>query len=728
MNLLFKSKKLIKLVLVFVVGLLMGVIIFWSIPGTFWKWDFLLLDIYYKQAVQYGHGPTPSPQIVYVTLTDDTYKIFGKNYLDRAYLARLNDSLADYDAEAIIYDIIFAHPSNNHDDQLFKESLKNMSVAYLPIGLVTARQEHSFKWNEGAAYKRFRTAYLKNPIEQGNPKPFYATRALMSLDDFSEVAFNSGHITLFSDPDGVYRHMPMLVKIDSLYFPALALSVFLNYAQVPFEDIIVDWGHEIIIPAKQDSLLDHDIVIPIDTHGRAFIPYVQAFGQDFQQMAAHALLKYRAEENLQGNLTEFFEGKFVIVADISAGLDLGHIPLEENTLKVTSHAALLNGLLKNTFYRKWSFWQTMGLICAVSIILGISALPRSSWFLYLTGLIVLIGIIGLTWQQFIRFSLFPIVTVGGSFLFVFFGLVVGLQVSISKDQAFIRNAFSKYVPEAVVNELLAHPERLKLGGEERVLSVLFSDLESFTTISENMSPTELVSLLNEYLSEMTEIILAHGGIIDKYEGDAIMAEFGAPLALPNHADLAVHAALAMQRRMGELRQEWETRGLPVLRCRVGINAGPMVVGNLGSHRVFDYTVLGDAVNLASRLENANKFYRTEIMISEDMYDQLSPGMFRTRVLDVIKVKGKSRAVKVLEVYGETGDAIDAKDLSYYQTYQEAFTAYLSRHFATAQTQFTQALSLRPDDPAAQAMLARLACLNPEDLPDDWDGSIALESK
>jgi adenylate cyclase len=287
----------------------------------------------------------------------------------------------------------------------------------------------------------------------------------MSLDDFSEVAFHSGHITLFSDSDGVYRHMPMLVKIDSLYFPALALSVFLNYAQVPFADIMVDWGHKIIIPAKPDSFLDHDIIIPIDTHGRTFIPYIQAFGQDFQQMTAHDLLKYHAEEHLQGNLTEFFEGKFVIVTDISAGLDLGHIPLAENTLKVTSHAALLNGLLQNTFYRKWSFWQTMGLICALSMILGISALPRSSWFLYLTGLIVFIGIMGLTWQQFIRFSLFPIVTVGGSVLFIFFGLVVGLQMAISKDQAFIRSAFSKYVPEAVVNELLVHPERLKLGGE-----------------------------------------------------------------------------------------------------------------------------------------------------------------------------------------------------------------------------------------------------------------------
>src|SRR4030095_7680896 len=139
---------------------------------------------------------------------------------------------------------------------------------------------------------------------------------------------------------------------------------------------------------------------------------------------------------------------------------------------------------------------------------------------------------------------------------------------------------------------------------ERILSVLFADVENFTTIAESMSASELVSLLNEYLTEMTAIILAHGGIIDKYEGDAIMAEFGVPLALSNHAELAVRAGLQMQRRLCELRQIWDKRGLPALQCRIGINTGPMIVGNMGSHQVFDYTVIGDAVNLASRLESA----------------------------------------------------------------------------------------------------------------------------
>ena len=729
MSLQFKNKKLIKLIVILVASLLSGVIVFWSILGKVWTtWDFQILDLYYRLVVQYGYGPPRSSQIIYVTITDDSHKYFGTNDLNRSYMAKVNNALADYGVEAVAYDIIFAHPSNAYDDQVFKESLSNLEVVYLPIGFSPAEQAHSFRWNEGIAYERFRAEYLKKPIEKGTPNPLYATHALMQLDDFSAVAFNSGHITVVSDPDGVYRHVPMLLKVDSRYSPTLALAMFLDYVRVPLEEVIVDWGRKIIIPAKQGSFLTRDVIIPIDKRGRAFIPYAQVFDQDFKKMEVHNLLQYRKNEDLQGNLMEFFESNFVIIADITTASDIGHTPLEDHGPKVSLHAALLNGLLTNTFYSKWSFWQAMGFICMISIILGISALPRSLWFLYITGGIIFIGIIALTWQQFIRFSLLPIVTIEGSLLFVFFGLVIGLQVGISKDQVFIRNAFSKYVPEKVVNELLDRPELLQLGGEERLLSVLFSDLENFSAIAENMVPAELVSLLNEYLSEMTDIILAHEGIIDKYQGDAIMAEFGAPLVLPNHADLAVRAALAMQHRLRQLRHEWDKRGLPALRCRVGINTGSMVVGNMGSRQVFDYTVMGDAVNLASRLESANKLYCTYVMISEYTYSQLSPGMFHLRVLDVIKVKGKSRAVKVFEVYGETEEEIDAKDLLYYQTYHEAFEAYLSRNFATAQAQFTQALSIRPDDPATQVMLARLETLHPNDLPDDWDGSVALTSK
>jgi len=276
--------------------------------------------------------------------------------------------------------------------------------------------------------------------------------------------------------------------------------------------------------------------------------------------------------------------------------------------------------------------------------------------------------------------------------------------------------------------LLAHPDMLKVGGEKRELSVLFSDISGFTTISETMEVSDLAALLHEYLTEMTEIILEEGGIIDKFEGDSIMAEFGAPLPLPDHADRAVRSGIRMQVRLKELREDWRKRELPALHCRVGVNTGSMIVGNMGTDRIFDYTVLGDAVNLAARLEGANKFYDTGLMISEATHSQLTPDAFRTRVLDIIKVKGKDQAVRVYEVIGEASEDISPECEAYFNAYREGFKSYLTRDFDRASTQFSLALSHRPGDGAARLLAARVEDIDETQLPEDWDGAYVLSSK
>ena len=260
------------------------------------------------------------------------------------------------------------------------------------------------------------------------------------------------------------------------------------------------------------------------------------------------------------------------------------------------------------------------------------------------------------------------------------------------------------------------------------MTVLFSDLADFTRISESTPPAQLVNHLMDYLTEMTDIVLENGGIIDKYEGDAIMAEFGAFVSMPDHADRAVRAGLRMQKRLKELREIWGEKDLPALKCRIGINTGAMIVKNIRSKQVFDYTVLGDSVNLASRLEAANKRYNTNLMISEFTLRTLTPGAFRTRVLDVITVKGKSKSVKVFEVYGETSEPVDPDDELYYDAYRRAFDLYLSRDFEAAGEVFRKALDLRPGDAASLQMIGRMEGLRADELPPDWDGSIALLTK
>jgi adenylate cyclase len=696
--------------------------------GTVWtEYDFKMLDLFYRKAVEKGHGPEQSPQIVITTISDKAYDYFGKNILDRGYVAGLNEALGRLDVAAVGYDLIFARPSSPEADARLTTSIRDLGSVFLPVGLGYSENSTPFRWEDRPSYEQFRTRYLRKLHEKGDAKPYYATRALMQLDDFAAAALNSGHISAFCDPDGVYRHIIMLLKVDDAYFPTLSLSMFLEYARVPAEKIEVEWGRSILIPATKESLLEKDVVIPIDDRGRAFIPFPQDWDRCFRKMESDALLEHMKDENLRGNLTEMFEGKLVMIGDISIGAsDLGQTPLESQAPLIILHAAMLNGMLTNSFYAKWSFGETLCLIIGLGILLGLAAFLRSSWFLYGAGLAVIAGIIGLTWSQFVHFRLLPVATVGGSITIIFFGLVTSIEVVMGRERAFIKNAFSRYVPAEVVDILISNPEMLEL--KESVLTVVFSDLADFTKISEMIPPSQLVQLLMEYLTEMTAIIKAHGGIIDKFEGDAIMAEFGAPLPMPDHADKAVKAGLEMQKRLKELREIWAAKGLPTLKCRIGINTGSMIVGNAGSKQVYDYTVLGDSVNLASRLEAANKRYNTNLMISEFTRQSLTPDVFKTRILDVITVKGKSKSVKVFEVYGENSEPADPQEELYFDTYRDAFELYLSKDFEAAAAAFRKALELKPDDPASMQMIERIEGLNADDLPPDWDGSIALLTK
>ena len=726
----FKNRKLIRIVLLLEAVLLPSVLVFWVVLGRVWtSFDFQILDFFYAQAVQYGYGPPRSSQIVYVTITDDSYAKFGTRLLDRMEMARVNEALAQLGPAAVAYDLIFSLPMAPAADQRFADSIKQLGAVYLPIGPELTPTAQPFQWGNRVAYERLRSEQLRQPREQGVAQPLYVTKALMQFDAFAEAAFNTGHIGASQDADGVFRHLPLLVKMDTAYLPSMSLSVFLDTVKVPWEAVTVHWGHAMTIPALPGSTLTRDVVMPIDNQGRVFVPYAQKWGHDFPAMPMHKLLQDFDDPNIRGNLQDFFENKFVFVGDVSTGIaDAGQTPLDRYAPLVMMHAALMNGLLTNTFYYQWSFWDVLALVCVIGILVGLAAMVQASTVLYATGASIFAGLLVLTGIEWAHFTLFPLVSVLNSFLVIFFGIVIGLEVAITKDQAFIRNAFAKYVSEKVVNELLRHPALLHLGGEERVVSVLFSDIENFTTLSERLSPRELVRLLNIYLTEMTAIVLEQGGIIDKYSGDGIMAEYGAPIPVPHHADQAVRTALHMQRRLEELRPQWRQQGLPELRCRVGINTGTMVVGNIGSEQVFNYTVIGDAVNLGSRLEGANKHYQTWVMISEFTHDCLTPNLFRTRLLDAIRVKGKLQPVKVYEVYGESTDAIPADDLAYYHAYDKACAAYMERRFEMARAQFEAALALRPKDTAAREMLDRMADLDPAALPADWDGVKTFETK
>lgn len=307
------------------------------------------------------------------------------------------------------------------------------------------------------------------------------------------------------------------------------------------------------------------------------------------------------------------------------------------------------------------------------------------------------------------------------------GFTLYHYILAQQEKRMLRGAFAYYVPETVIQDLMSNPEKLKLGGEERVISVLFSDVAGFTTISEALKPRELVSLLNEYLTEMTDLVIEHRGIIDKYEGDAIMAEYGVPVPFEAHAREACATALHMQQKLELMRQDWARRGLPELQARVGINTGEVIVGNMGSRDVFDYTVMGDHVNLGARLEGTNKFYGTKIMISEFTYAMVKDD-FITRPLDLIRVKGKKKPIEVFELVDFKDAKLDDKSKQLLGLFTRGIAAYRNQKWMDAADIFEYCLKLNPNDRPSQVFHKR--CFEYKENPpgEDWDGVTTMTEK
>jgi adenylate cyclase len=729
MKLKLKSKKIIgKIILInFLLTLFVCLAIYvFNIPWN--TLDYKAIDSLYKKNLRDGNGPQKSKKIVLLNITDSTYNYFKSNYLSRTDLAKINNTLYYLNPEEIFYDIVFPRSSTDSSDAKFTHSIKQLGNVYLPVGFNILKRKNSFQWGKGFFYNFLKSGPFKNLKEEGNGSPYFASYALPQNDIFANAAYNTGHISIVRDNDGIIRHCPLIIKIDSLAFPTVSFQMFLDYNKISFNKIIINWGQSIVIPSVKGSYLNKKIVIPIDKHGMSFVPFPD-FWKDATNMQVQNLLKYSLNENNLDDLMDYFGGKFIFISDISVGTsDLGQTTVEDNVPLVSVHAALLNAFLTNNFYSEWKALSTVLLIFPLGLVLGFFSIFKKNIPLYISAVIIISALVLFSFFEIRNFQLFPLITASGAVFVLSVGMILSLNIIISKDQAFIKNAFSKYVPANVVDELLENPRMLKLGGEERILTILFSDIAGFTTISENMKSTDLVHFLNDYLTEMTDIIINEKGTIDKYIGDAILAEYGAPMPMENHAEAAVRTALTMQNKIKELNDSWISKGFPNLKSRIGINTGMVIIGNMGSDRVFDYTAIGDSVNLAARLETANKRYNTFIMISEFTYDKLDKNLFKTRLLDIIKVKGKTKAVKVYEVYGFASDSIVKEDEEYYRTYEKAFGLYLAKNFIESKINFEQSLNFRPDDPASGQMLQRIKNLEEQELDENWDGSIMLLEK
>jgi adenylate cyclase len=297
--------------------------------------------------------------------------------------------------------------------------------------------------------------------------------------------------------------------------------------------------------------------------------------------------------------------------------------------------------------------------------------------------------------------------------------------SVDRMKASLRS-FSRYVPTELVQQVLVSGREAQLGGEARTLTIYFSDIEGFTQIAEKMQPAELVQCLAEYLQEMTGTIAANHGTVDKFMGDGILALFNAPTDVPDHAARACRAALQSQERLRELKTEWGDAGKPTFRARIGLHMGEVLVGNIGTPDRFAYTVIGDTVNLASRLEALNKVYGTAILASQDVREAAGDA-FEWRTLDRVAVAGRSGGTLVNELLGRVGE-VPAETCQARDLYEEALVAYFERRFGAAAAGFRAAASARPGDRAAEIMASRAISLEAYPVPLDWDGLYLAASK
>ena len=425
---------------------------------------------------------------------------------------------------------------------------------------------------------------------------------------------------------------------------------------------------------------------------------------------------------IEGNVPEGdFAGRIVLVGATATGVyDARVTPLDVGLPGVEIHATVIDNILRRDFIRQpdWIWAINIPAIILMTFIPGL--------FIYrlrpLRGVPISTGLLVIylfaNWYFFNQ-------RVWINFIYPFLGCL-GIVVAITvyryvteeREKRKIRGAFQFYVSAGVVDEILKDPGKLKLGGERKVLTVLFSDIKGFSYLSETLPPEALTKLLNLYLTPMTVTVFKYQGTLDKYMGDAIMAIFGAPLEQNDHAEKACHTALDMVEPLKDLQKSWEIDGIPEISIGIGINTGPMSVGNMGSDVLFDYTVVGDHVNLGSRLEKLNREYGTNIIISEFTHRHIQD-KFVCRELDIVRVRGRKEPVTIFELLGR-GEPFSQWP-AFKRSFEQGLMAYRSQHWDDGIGEFNEALRIRRDDGPAKLYLRRCTQLREKSPSPKWDG-------
>lgn len=712
-------------------------------------------------------APTPfTERIVILDITEESIErlrpLYGRWPWPRSLHGEVAEYLAADGAAAIGFDLLFAEPVMRREvDATDWEALAALAgsadlaevrdeltrrINALRPGLGDSEfvasvaqagnvfQAAVFAPGEGDAVE---AAALVRPAVPVSARSDAAVRghAILPFADLARASRGVGHINAVPDADGTYRRFAPLLwwKERQAAYPALGVAIAAHVNGLPLASLRRQAG----------GLAVGDVVLPLAFDDSAWIRYQggtllpQADGSEtFQSFYRH--IPYEqvlASKDLlaAGQAAPLVRGAFrdriVLISAQAAGLsDLRATPFSPVTPGIELHANIIDNLLAGRFLRApgaaASFFLTLFGCVAVALIaqrlrfkLGVPLAVATAG-----------GIAGGAWAAYGQGWALPLVQPLAAMALVLGGMLLARASIAERERRWLRTAFGHYLAPSVLEEVLRAPDKLRLGGERRRMTVLFSDIAGFTTLAEQLPPEEVSALLNGYLDLMVACVAQSGGTLDKFVGDAVMAEWNAPLAQPDHAARACETALLMLDKVKLHKAAWQAAG-GMLDIRIGINSGDMVVGNMGSHQIFDYTVIGNAVNTASRLEPLNKAFGTRIIVAGATRweaEQHWPGHFAFRSLGRVSPKGRAEPLDIFELVGWWAK-LDDPQRARLVAFEEAIEHYLARRFEEALRRFRGIPEPSPDGPALRfAALCEIYLAHPP--PTDWNGVFVQTEK
>ncbi|MCB1875719.1 MAG: adenylate/guanylate cyclase domain-containing protein [Chromatiales bacterium] len=705
----------------------------------------VLENLAYDQRLLFTLPGGTDPRIVIIDLDEKSLKAEGQWPWSRDKVGRLVTRLFDdYEVQVLGFDVVFAEP----DASSGLQSLERLAAG--PLKDDAEYQTVLERVRPALAYDRefaetlkgrpvvlgffanlpgsedTRVGLLPPPLMTGEQAKALDLELIMqpgygaNLSILQEAAETGG---FFSNPvvdaDGVYRRVPLIANVDGNVYQSLALGVFRTLLGFPEVKPIIGKGYDSKRQVGLEFLDIDGLLVPVDSEAAALIPFRGPQGS-FPYVSATDVLNGQADKTV-------LENNIALLGTSAAGLtDTRSTPVQSVFAGVEMHANVIAGMLDQNIRSRPYFVHGIEFFQLLLIGLYMTFLvPRFSPLVgtFLTSVLVaaLVGLNLWSWEEkriVIQLAL-PLALIAVLYLF---HMSYGFFVE-SRGKRQLTRLFGQYVPPELVDEMNEDPASYGLQGESREMTVLFSDVRGFTTLSEGLKPAELTALMNRLLTPLTRIIHGHRGTIDKYMGDAIMAFWGAPLEDPYHARNAILAALAMLRSVEESADYYRSIGRPPIRMGIGINTGTMSVGNMGSEFRMAYTVMGDAVNLGSRVEGLTKQYGVSLIVTEFTRAAVPELLFRE--LDRVRVKGKDLPVSIFEPLHPD---VDEATKAHLQTYHQALGKYRQQAWDDADELFSHLQAQEPGRYLYEVYRERIAVFREQPPPDRWDGVFTFTTK